>query len=78
MDRKVRLSACAGEIKKIECPNPDCTNLLDIPDTDMIRRVTVKCSTCNDQALFTLDGLDMRQKVRVIKEAKEKEKQKDK
>jgi len=80
----IRLMAMGGYIDQIQCPNPDCAEILDIPETadprDRGRRKVFSCPACNEEVtVMTLgpirESVDNKAKKNAAKLAK-KEKEK--
>jgi len=60
MKRMIRLMAMGGYIDQIQCPNPDCAEILDIPETadprDRGRKKVFSCLGCNEEVVFMTLG----------------------
>ncbi len=48
MRRVLIINSAAGEVRRFECPNPECKELLTIPDDDVYERKTLFDCKCGD------------------------------
>ena len=77
MRRKVRIMCNEGEVKKFECPNPDCDEILGFDKDNDDRRHEITCVCGDEVKLLRMGHLPLMQR-NIEKKIKKEKKEKDK
>jgi len=49
MRRFVKIISRHGEVKKFECSNPDCDEILEMKNDKYERKTNINCPSCHDR-----------------------------